>query len=151
MKENKILIAVDLSENSLKAVEYIGAMTSCHPSVHITLLHVIKEPSPDVMPDESQRQSHVEKIRSEVLDLVEQAAQRLKSYGIPEKHIHLKIQICKRPISVSELILHEQKSGAYGTVVVGRRGVSKREEFLFGSVSNSVMREAKNCAVWVVE
>ena len=149
--ENKILIAIDLSENSLKAVEYVGTMTICHPTVQITLLHVIKEPSPDIMPDEKQRRSHVERIRSEVLGLMEQAAGRLSSSGVPEKNIQLKIQVCKRPVSVSELILHEQKSGGYGTVVVGRRGVSKREEFLFGSVSNSVMREAKNCAVWVVE
>lgn len=149
--ENKILIAIDLSENSLKAVEYVGAMASCCSAVRITLLHIIKEPSPDIMPDENHRRSYVERVRSEVLGLMEQAAQRLKSHGIAENHIQLKIQICKRPVSVSELILHEQKSGAYGTVVVGRRGVSKREEFLFGSVSNSVMREAKHCTVWVVE
>ena len=148
---NKILIAVDLSENSLRAVEYVGAMTSCHPTMQITLLHVVKEPSPDIMPDEKQRLSHVERVRSEVLNLMEQAAQRLTSQGIPSKHIQIKVQVCKRPVSVSELILHEQRSGTYGTVVVGRRGVSKREEFLFGSVSNSVMREAKQCAVWVVE
>jgi nucleotide-binding universal stress UspA family protein len=149
--ENKILIAIDLSENSLRAVEYVGAMTACHPTVEITLLHVIKEPSPDIMPDERQRQSHVERVRTEVLGLMEQAARRLTSGGVPEKHIQLKIHVCKRPVSVSELILHEQKSGGYGTIVVGRRGVSKREEFLFGSVSNSVMREAKRCTVWVVE
>lgn len=149
--ENKILIAVDLSENSLKAVEYVGALTSCHPTVQVTLLHVIKEPSPDIMPDEEQRRSHVERVRAEVLNLMEQAARRLSSQGVPEKHIQVKVQVCKRPVSVSELILLEQKSGAYGTVVVGRRGVSKREEFLFGSVSNSVMREAKHCTVWVVE
>jgi nucleotide-binding universal stress UspA family protein len=35
--------------------------------------------------------------------------------------------------------------------VVGRRGVSKRQEFLFGSVSSKVVRDAKNCAVWVIE
>lgn len=149
--ENKILIAVDLSENSLKAVEYVGAMTSCHPAVQITLLHVIKEPSPDIMPDEKQRQSHVERVRAEVLTLMEQAAKRLTSMGIPEKHVKVKIQTCKIPVTISELILHEQKCGGYGTIVIGRRGVSKREEFLFGSVSNSVMREAKCCAVWVIE
>jgi Universal stress protein family. len=40
--------------------------------------------------------------------------------------------------------------GGFGTVVIGRRGVSKAEEFLFGSVSTKVMHLAKDCAVWVV-
>lgn len=148
--ENNILIAVDLSENSLKAVDYVAALTSCHPSVKVTLLHVIKEPSPDIMPDEKQRKNHIERVRSEVLALMEQAARRLTSAGVPEGHVRIKIQTCKKPVSVSELILNEQKCGGYGTIVIGRRGVSKREEFLFGSVSSSVMREAKLCAVWVI-
>jgi nucleotide-binding universal stress UspA family protein len=54
-------------------------------------------------------------------------------------------------MSISDLILHEQQEGGYGTLVVGRRGVSKKEEFLFGSVSSRVVRDAKHCAVWVIE
>ena len=150
--ENKILIAIDLSENSLKAAEYVGEMTSCNPSMQITLFHVINEPSSDIMPDENKRRMHVERLRSEALVLMEQAAGRLTmSHGISERNIKLKIQICKDQASVSALLLNEQKCGGYGTIVVGRRGVSKREEFIFGSVSSSVVREAKQCAVWVVE
>jgi len=151
MTKNLILIAVDLSENSLKAVDYVGSMLSCQPGLEITLLHVIKEPSPDIVPDASERQNQVEKARLETLDLMEKAARRLTSCGIPEKRIHLKIQVCRKPVSVADLILHEQKSGNYGTVVIGRRGVSKREELLFGSVSSRVVREAKQCSVWIVE
>ena len=51
--ENKVLIAVDLSENSLKAVEYVGGMLRCHDTAEITLLTVIKEPSPDIVPEEA--------------------------------------------------------------------------------------------------
>ena len=37
----------------------------------------------------------------------------------------------------------------YG-LVIGRRGVSKAEEFLFGSVSNKLIHHAKDRTVWVV-
>jgi len=148
---NKILIAIDLSENSLKAVDYVAKMMACHSVVDITLLHVIKEPSPDVMPDEQQRRSHVEKTRAETLGLMEEAAKRLTAHDIPEKNIHLKIQVCSKPVAVAELILHERQTEGYGTIVVGRRGMSKKEEFLFGSVSNKIVREARDCTVWVVE
>lgn len=149
--EDKVLIAIDLSENSLKAVDYVGRMLRCHVTADITLLTVIKEPSPDIIPDEGERRTQVEEARRGTLDLMEKAGFRLTGSGIPENHIHLKIQVCQKPMSISDLILHEQQNGGYGTLVVGRRGVSKREEFLFGSVSSKVVRDAKHCAVWVIE
>jgi len=149
--ETKVLIAIDLSENSLKAVDYVGKMLCRLKDVDVTLLHVIKELSQDTTPDPAERERHVQQARSKSLALMEQAARGLISQSIPDKHIHLKIQICRKQVSVADLILSEQQKGEYGTIVIGRRGVSKREEFLFGSVSNSVVREAKGCAVWVIE
>lgn len=149
--ENKVLVAVDLSENSLKAVDYVGQMLRYHERVEITLLTVIKEPSADIVPDEAERKRMVEDSRRETLALMEQAGARLTARGIPEKHIRIKLQVCQKPMSISDLILNEQQEGGYGTLVVGRRGVSKKEEFLFGSVSSRVVRDAKHCAVWVIE
>ena len=82
---------------------------------------------------------------------MEEASNRFTWRGIPEKQMHVKIQVCDSRVHVAERILLEQQKGGYGTVVIGRRGISKREEFLFGSVSNKIVHEARNCAVWVVE
>ncbi|MGD9505415.1 MAG: universal stress protein [Syntrophobacteraceae bacterium] len=147
----KMLVSIDLSENSLRAVDYVGEMLACHSDAEITLLHVIKEPSSDIVLDDAERHEQVERLRVEMLALMEEAAKRLTSRGIVEKRVCLKIQACKSPVSVAELILAEQELGGYGTIVVGRRGMSKKEEFLFGSVSSKVVREARHCAVWVVE
>lgn len=147
---NKVLVAVDLSEDSLKAIDYLGGMLSCLDAAQVTLLHVIKEPSPDIIPDEKERIAQIENARSEVLSLMEKAGQRLALRGFPEALIKIKVQLCRKPVSVADLILHEQSEGAYGTIVIGRRGLSKKEQFLFGSVSTKVAREAKNCAIWIV-
>ena len=40
--------------------------------------------------------------------------------------------------------------GGYGTIVVGRRGLSTVEEFDMGRVSNKLVQAAKDRAVWVV-
>ncbi len=149
--ENKVLIAVDLSENSLKAVDYVGNMMVHHPSVAITLLNVIREPSPDVMPDEFEREAYVKKMKEDTLRHMQEAARRLVARGIAEKNIQIKLHVCKKLVSVADLVLQEAKEGQYHTVVVGRRGVSKKEEFLFGSISKKVVGEAKDCAVWVIE
>ncbi len=149
--ERKVLIAVDLSENSLKAVDYVGKVIgACHTSVEIALLHVIKEPSPDIIPDEETRREKIEQLRAEGSRLMDEVEKQLTSVGISESCIKINIAICSPTVSYSELILQEQKKGGYGTVVMGRRGLSKREEFLFGSVSSGVMREARECAVWIV-
>jgi nucleotide-binding universal stress UspA family protein len=146
-----ILIAIDLSENSLKAVDYVGRMMSCDPNVQITLLNVIREPSPDVMPDEKERKDQVQRLHSETLALTEEAGKRLSSQGIPQENIHIKIQVCDRFVTISELILAEQKREGYETIVIGRRGMTKRQEFLFGSISKKVVTDARDCVVWVVE
>jgi nucleotide-binding universal stress UspA family protein len=38
-----------------------------------------------------------------------------------------------------------------GTVVIGRRGISRKEEFIFGSTSNKILHTARDCSVWVIE
>ncbi|MCU0614320.1 MAG: universal stress protein [Desulfobacterales bacterium] len=35
--------------------------------------------------------------------------------------------------------------------MVGRKGVSRSEAFLFGSVSSKIVNHAENCTVWVVQ
>ena len=53
--------------------------------------------------------------------------------------------------SLSECILLEQNETQYSTIVVGRQGLSRSEEFLFGSISSKIVNHARNCTVWVVE
>jgi nucleotide-binding universal stress UspA family protein len=53
--------------------------------------------------------------------------------------------------SMAECILAERDNAQYSTLVVGRRGLTHKEEFLFGSISGKIVRTAKDCTVWVVE
>ena len=92
----------------------------------------------------------MEELRAETLKRMEEAAGRLIALGMPEQSVRLKVQVCSMPVSVTDLILKEVREGGYSTGVVGRRGVRKREEFLFGSGSSKVVREAHRCTVWVV-
>ena len=53
--------------------------------------------------------------------------------------------------SMAECILSERDELEYDTIVLGRQGLSRSEEFLFGSVSSKIVTHARNCTVWVVE
>ena len=123
MDYRKILIAVDHSDNALRAVDYVGEMTSCHTPLEITLLHIIKEPSTDIMPDPGERQSHLASARADSSALLEQAASRLTAANLGQRRIQLKVLECSGPVSVAQVILAELVEGGYGTVVVGRRGM----------------------------
>jgi hypothetical protein len=53
--------------------------------------------------------------------------------------------------SIAECILQEAEATQSETILVGRKGVSRKEELLFGSVSNRIIHQAEDCTVWVVE
>jgi len=57
----------------------------------------------------------------------------------------------KECTSLAECILDEQRRLSCGTVVIGRRGISRKEEFMFGSTSSKILHTAKDCSVWVIE
>ena len=50
----------------------------------------------------------------------------------------------------SDAIVKEANEGGYGTIVVGRRGLSRVREFFIGRVSMKVIQLARKHAVWVV-
>jgi nucleotide-binding universal stress UspA family protein len=53
--------------------------------------------------------------------------------------------------SIGDAILGEQEQLRCCIVVVGRRRITRHEEFLLGSTSNRIVHRAKACAVLVVE
>ena len=73
---------------------------------------------------------------------------RLKKAGLSDDQISSKI--ATGMTSRAKAIVEEAKKGGYGTIVVGRRGHSRVEEFFMGRVSNKVLQLAKKMAFWVV-
>jgi nucleotide-binding universal stress UspA family protein len=82
--------------------------------------------------------------------MLENYRQILIQSGFSEDKTSVKLIIKDCP-SVAECILDELNKLKACTAVVGRRGISKKEEFLFGSTSSKIIHDAKNCSVWVIE
>jgi hypothetical protein len=70
--------------------------------------------------------------------------------GFAENAINAVAALQDRP-SVAECILSRLTELKCSTVVVGRRGITRKEEFLFGSTSSKILREAKDCSIWVIQ
>jgi nucleotide-binding universal stress UspA family protein len=142
-RPGKLLIAMDSSPDALRTVEYVGAMLA-KTDWQVSLFHVIRGVE-DWMAEAQEEFYQAEKT---IVDLFEQAIARLKKAGVKADLISTKT--VTRVPSRAKAIYEEARHGGYGTIVVGRRGLSRVEDFFIGRVSNKVMQLAKDMAVWVV-
>jgi nucleotide-binding universal stress UspA family protein len=62
----------------------------------------------------------------------------------------VKTKVIDESASRSEAIMREALDGDYGTIVLGRRALSKIDEIIRGRVSSKVLQLATKNAVWVV-
>jgi nucleotide-binding universal stress UspA family protein len=149
-QDHVILAAVDESENSCRAVDYLARWAACYEAVRIVLVNVVKEPSQDVLPDRDERQKYMKEKLEAGTALLARVRETLESAGVPDTRIAAKTLPCVPPATVADTLLEEKAGDAYDTIVLGRRGVSKREEYIFGSVATSLIREASDVSIWVV-
>jgi nucleotide-binding universal stress UspA family protein len=146
----KILVAVDASENSSRAVDYVATIVAGSSGFHVELLHVARSPERDCFPDEDSWRTKCESEEQKVRTFLAEAKGKLESAMVERGSTGESFIRAEGP-GVASGILKVQQEGGFGTVVVGRRGVSKAEEFMFGSVSTKIVHYARDCAVWVIE
>jgi nucleotide-binding universal stress UspA family protein len=133
----KILVAMDASEGAIRAVDYVGTMMGGIDR-GITLFHVIRDLDGKIL----------QKAEKTMGDVFEEALSRLEMAGFNRNQITTRVTT--EVPSRAGAIIGEVLKGDYGTIVVGRRGLSNVEEFTMGRVSNKVIHMAREMAVWVV-
>jgi nucleotide-binding universal stress UspA family protein len=148
----KILLALDGSKGAMKAVDYVAATLNAK-NTEIILLHVIidfniydegyiKYFSPEDQKD------WVERAEIDMEGVFQEAVNRLLQSGFDEDQLTTKI--VSYADSRAGAIVDEARNGGYGTIVMGRRGLTNVKDFFMGRVSNKVIHLAKGLAVWVV-
>jgi nucleotide-binding universal stress UspA family protein len=154
----KILVAVDESKNSMKAVQYVA--NGIQPTGKVTLFSVLPDStaacgldSPTLTPLFNRNRKAFCAIedtkKDHVKEFMEQAKAVLVEAGFPSKNVTVKVR--KKKAGIARDILKEARTGKYDTLVMGRRGLSAVKEFLFGSVSSKVVQLAKKVSVIVVD
>jgi len=111
---------------------------------------VISEPEEDYFQSESDKDKWYKEYRQRVDQMLEKYRNILIDTGFDPGDVLVRSTVRYCP-SMAECILAEVDQTEYSTLVVGRKGLTHKEEFLFGSVSGKIVRTAKNCTVWVVE
>lgn len=154
----KILVAVDESKNSMKAVNYVAK--GMNSSATVTLLSILPDAtaacgldSPALTP---LFKEHIHSFcaledakKHSVKAFMEKAKMVLVKGGFPSKNLTIKIR--KKKVGIARDILKEAHQGKYDTLVIGRRGLSSIKQFIMGSISNKLVKFAKNVSVIVVD
>ncbi len=148
--DKQLLIAVDESENAKMALLYVADFLGGFDGFRIQILSVLPVPDVSFYDSEEARQKWLQSKRGDLSEMLERYRRILVQSGFPENKVATEVAVTFDE-AVSAVIIRKQAEYNACTLIVGRRGVSKHEEFLFGSVSNKIIHKASKCAVWVVE
>ena len=156
----RVLVALDDSENAMRAVEFIaGSFTSDHS---VTLFSVVADTAalcemtgfntPTLTPYFLEQQGVFCTLEDKKKDLIKASLQRaeeaLVQAGFDKSNIKKKMIVEKK--GAAKAIISEAKSG-YDTIVLGRRGLSGLKEFLLGSVSQKVLSSLEDVSVLLIK
>lgn len=161
----RFLLAVDESENALRAVRYVGLLLQSTPYALVTLFHVLKpmprallehggSENPDTERTLSARLKKEQKawIKQEMeteCPILERARQMLVQFGFDQNRVVLKFGHAG---DIAQGILEEARIGSHDTVVVGRTGGGSGITQLFGGgITDQLLRDARGMALWIIE
>jgi nucleotide-binding universal stress UspA family protein len=149
IESKKILLAVDSSENSRRAVEYVGSIVG-QTKTELALFHVIRRFS--FLDDHTLRDYEIEgfweEVKKDIPHMFRFYKSNLERAGVDGARISTRANVDSASRAMD--ILQEADEGRYGTIVMGRRGLSKVRQFLLGRVTNKVLQRAEKFTVWLV-
>ena len=160
----RILLAVDESENSHRAVKYVGSLLRRTPDTAVTLFHVLK-PMPRELLEHggsenpaaeaqlgqqlrTEQEAWIQKEGEAESYVLTRACETLTQSGFDRSQVALKVG---HEDDIAKNILEEARNGQHETIVVGRHGASRVRRLFGGSVTEQLLRDAKGFAIWVVE
>jgi nucleotide-binding universal stress UspA family protein len=163
----KILIAVDDSEVSHQAVDYVAEMIGGRHGFHVCLFHVLPPFPPSLLEHGGSENPNVEeeieaRIRNKQDDWLEKAKREsqpmmdrakaiLHDARVPARAIKSRFYA---PISgenlVSDILLQAQ-TDACDTIVVGRETFAGLQRVFRHHVADDLIRRGHNHTIWVVE
>ncbi|MBW1736810.1 MAG: universal stress protein [Deltaproteobacteria bacterium] len=154
--EKRILVAVDDSTYSRKAIEYAAQMKGVITDLSFIIFNVQPTIS-DYLLHDSKRDAKATAALKEVIaknektskQLLENYKSKMIKKGVDEKSIDLVTQ--PRAMGTAKDILLYAKHQLPDAIVLGRRGTSRLEEAFIGSVANTVLEHAGVVPIWAID
>jgi len=148
----KILVCIDGSESSQKALEEAAVIAQGCNVVEVSLIHVY-DPSINATFPFTETIS-AEQLKNFEIMMEEQKKERKKLLSKVSKFLkdkNIKSRTILEEGNPSHTIVNVAKDEGFDMIVIGSRGLGGLKKFFLGSVSNAVVQEAEDCSVLVVK
>ena len=156
LNPKKVLIALDADEAALEVTRFAGRMLQGLKGVEILLFHFCG-PYCEILDAQDSddarevREYFVTRERGKISQIFSQAKKILSDSGLGDPPVQTRFET---DTSLTEKKASKQilaaAQGKFGTLILGRKGITRAREFRLGSVCLRTVTEAENCAVWVV-
>jgi nucleotide-binding universal stress UspA family protein len=147
-----ILLTISDDASALHAVRFAAGYFSHTEDLHLVLLYIAPNPKSGL--PESEILYSYDTLSQRTALATEQAQTALAKAkdllllkNFPASRIHKKITF--RQLGTAGDIIQESISGMYDAVALGRRGLSRLEEFILGSVSKEIFSKPLEIPLWI--
>ena len=143
--KKKVLVAFDGSKEVMRGVQHFSYLMGAS-NCKISLCHVVRSQSIFQKGDEEQWQEFEQK-RME--PLINESKQCLVNAGFPFNQICC--EVIRNKVSRASGVVERANEGNFGTIIIGRRGLTIVKEFFLGRVGKKIFQLAGDLTVWVVQ
>ena len=144
---NSILVALNDSVSSREMIDCLINLPLCPEECDISLIHFFRKPTASI---DLMGKKFTTEMPSRMLSVLQKAKNRLIEHGFIQDKIKTDLITDLYP-TVSEGIIDQYNKGRYDMVVIGRKRMSKAEEFVMGDISIKLIRALEGSAILVVK
>jgi len=148
-----LLVGLDASEGAMRAVDHVVATRNGYDKREIHLMHVVRawetlSPAIRTRLDQEYDEALTSKAEAAIQPVFREAVQKLQNAGYKPHRIHT--HIIAGVESRAMAMIQFARQNDIGTLVMGRRGLSRVEDFIMGRVGHKIVNTVRNRAVWIV-
>jgi nucleotide-binding universal stress UspA family protein len=159
MKNTKLLVVVDESRATKRALEYVAHVASRRRDFRICLAHALPSPPPELVEFRGAEKARLRAYKRRWISVVEMTEQRaldranavLRRGGVAVEAIEAHYCNLVDATRVTQEILSLARSRKCDTLVIGRDSLSWLGELIHGDPAEELVRQGKGFTIWVVE
>ncbi len=145
--KHSILVALSESIISLSVLDYLINLGLDKKNLEISLVHIFRRPAAE---EKMMGKKFVAEQQPKMISMLENAKTKLMENGFNKEVIKTNLVTEQYP-TVADGIIDQFKRGNYNMVMIGRKKMSKSEEFVLGDISIKLVRALEGGAVIVVK
>ncbi len=159
MKNNRLLVVVDESPATRKALQYVARMATGRTNVRVCLAHSLHSPPPQLVEFRGAEKGRVRAYRSRWISAGEMTEQRaleranavLRQGGLARGAIEAHYCYLVDGSRATRETLKLARARKCDTVVIGRTSLSWLGDLINGDPAEEFVRQGKGFTIWVVE